>query len=150
VVGLADREALRSSHTQLSELLAPPAFSVEEMADLGDGVELIVGGRWDGRFGPVVLVGLGGTATEVLGDVQVALGPVDVPQAERMLRRLRAAALLDEHRGRPALDVTAAAEAVAALSRFAAAHPEVSELEINPLLVTPSGAVALDARIVTS
>jgi acyl-CoA synthetase (NDP forming) len=149
VVGLPDREALYVSYAHLSERLAPAAFSVEETADLRGGVELIVGGRWDARFGPVVLVGLGGTTTEVLGDVQIALGPVDVPEAERMVRRLRAAALFGEHRGRPALDVAAAARAVSAVSHFAAAHPEVSELEINPLLVTPSGAVALDARIVT-
>ncbi len=82
------------------------------MADLSAGVELIVGGRWDPRFGPVVLVGIGGTATEVLADVEVALGPVDEHEAARMLRRLRSAALLDEHRGRPALDVAAAARAV--------------------------------------
>ncbi len=148
VVGLADRAALLAAHARLVEQLAPPAFSVEEMADLGSGLELIVGGRWDPRFGPTVLVGMGGTATEVLGDVQVALGPVDEHEAARMLRRLRTAALLDEHRGRPALDVPAAARAVAAVSRFAAAHPDIAELEINPLLVTPSGAVALDARIV--
>ena len=99
-------------------------------------------------FDQPVMVGLGGTATEVLGDIQVALGPVDEQEAERMLRRLRTAALFDEHRGRPALDVLAAARAVAALSRFAAEHPEIAELEVNPLLVTPDGAVALDARIV--
>jgi acyl-CoA synthetase (NDP forming) len=149
VVGLPDREARYLSYAQLSERLAPPAFSVEEMADLRGGVELIVGARWDVRFGPTLLVGLGGTATEVLGDVQVALGPVDEQEAERMLRRLRAAALFEEHRGRPALAVSSAARAVAAVSWFAAAHPEVAELEINPLLVTPSGALALDARIVT-
>jgi hypothetical protein len=119
------------------------------MADLNAGVELIVGGRWDPRFGPTVLVGMGGTATEAWGDVQVALGPVDEHEAERMLHRLRTAALFGEHRGRPALNVAAAARAVSAVSRFAAAHPEVAELEINPLLVTWSGAVALDARIVT-
>ncbi|HEX5086606.1 MAG TPA: acetate--CoA ligase family protein [Nocardioides sp.] len=149
VVGLPDREALYLAYAQLSERLAPPAFSVEEMADLDGGVELIVGARWDVRFGPTVLVGLGGTATEVLGDVQVALAPVDAAEAERMLRRLRAAALFGEHRGRPALAISSAARAVAAVSRLAAAHPEVAELEINPLLLTPSGAVALDARIVT-
>jgi acyl-CoA synthetase (NDP forming) len=149
VADLADAEALRTTHARLVERLGPPAFSVEEMADLRGGVELIVGGRWDDRFGPTMLVGMGGTATEVLDDVQVALGPVDEDEAERMLRRLRCAPLLGEHRGRPALDVGAAARAVSAVSRFAAAHPEVAELEINPLLVTPSGALALDARIVT-
>jgi succinyl-CoA synthetase beta subunit len=66
-----------------------------------------------------------------------------------MLGRLRTAPLLGEHRGRPAVDIVAAARAVARLSEYAAAHPEIAELEINPLLVTPSGATALDARIVT-
>ena len=91
---------------------------------------------------------MGGTATEVLRDVQVALAPVDEAEAARMLGRLRTAPLLGEHRGRPAVDVGAATRAVADLSAYAAAHPEIAELEINPLLVTPSGATALDVRIV--
>ena len=148
VVGIASREALLDTHVRLVSKLDPPSFSVEEMADVKGGVELIVGARWDPRFGPTVLVGMGGTATEVLRDVQVALAPVDEAGAARMLGRLRAAALLREHRGRPAVDIAAAARTVARLSEFAAAHPEIAELEINPLLVSPSGATALDARIV--
>lgn len=148
-VGLASVRELVSAHADMVARLDPPSFSVEEMADLRGGVELIVGARWDPRFGPTVLVGMGGTATEVLRDVEVALAPVDEAEAARMLRRLRTAALLDEHRGRPAVDVAAAARVVAQLSRFAAAHLDIAELEINPLLVTPSGATALDARIVT-
>jgi acyl-CoA synthetase (NDP forming) len=148
-VGLATAKELLSAHAELIARLDPPSFSVEEMADLRQGVELIVGARWDPRFGPTVLVGMGGTATEVLRDVEVALAPVDEAGAMRMLRRLRTAPLLDEHRGRPAVDIEAAARVVAQLSRYAAAHPDIAELEINPLLVTPSGATALDARIVT-
>ena len=148
VVGLASREALVDAHARLVAKLDPPSFSVEEMADLKGGVELIVGARWDPRFGPTVLVGMGGTATEVLRDVLVALAPVDEAGATRMLERLRTAALLREHRGRPAVNIAAAARTVARLSEYAAAHPEIAELEINPLLVTPSGATALDARIV--
>ena len=148
VMGLESREALLAAHARLVATLDPPAFSVEEMADLTDGVELIVGARWDARFGPTVLVGMGGTATEVLRDIAVALAPIDEAEATRMLRRLRTAPLLDAHRGRPAVDIAAAARVVARLSEFAATHPEVAELEINPLLVTPSGATALDARII--
>lgn len=148
VVGLASGEALVDAHARLVAKLDPPSFSVEEMADLKGGVELIVGARWDPRFGPTVLVGMGGTATEVLRDVLVALAPVDEAGATRMLERLRTAALLHEHRGRPAVNIAAAARTVARLSEYAAAHPEIAELEINPLLVTPSGATALDARIV--
>ena len=150
VVGITSREALLDAHARLVAKLDPPSFSVEEMADLKAGVELIAGARWDPRFGPIVLVGMGGTATEVLRDVQVALAPVDENEAAGMLGRLRTAALLGQHRGRPAVDVAAAARAVARLSAYAAAHPEIAELEVNPLLVTPSGATALDARIVTN
>ena len=148
VVGLASPAALLDAHARLVAMLDPPSFSVEEMADLKTGVELIVGARWDPRFGPTVLVGMGGTATEVLRDVQVALAPVDEAEAIHMIERLRTAPLLGEHRGRPAVDLAAAARAVARLSEYAAAHPEIAELEINPLLVSPSGATALDARIV--
>jgi hypothetical protein len=78
----------------------------------------------------------------------VALAPLDARQALRLLLSLRAAPLLRGARGRPPLDVDAAAEALAALSRVAAAHPDLCELEVNPLLVLPRGVVALDARAV--
>ncbi|HET9922563.1 MAG TPA: acetate--CoA ligase family protein, partial [Methylomirabilota bacterium] len=78
----------------------------------------------------------------------VRLAPVEEAEAEAMLRALRIAPLLTGARGRPPLDITAAAGALAALSRVAAAHPELAELEINPLLVTRTGAIALDARFI--
>ena len=118
------------------------------MAPLADGVELIAGTRWEPRLGPLVMVGLGGIHAETLRDVRVALAPVDAEGAEALLRSLRGAPLLLGARGRPALDVRACAEAVAALSRVAAAHPELAELEVNPLLALPEGALALDARAV--
>jgi acyl-CoA synthetase (NDP forming) len=118
------------------------------MAPLDDGVELLVGARWDARFGPVALVGLGGVFTEVLRDVAVALAPVDEATARELLLSLQAAPLLRGARGRPPVDLDAAVSAAAALSRVAAAHPEIAELEVNPLLVLPEGAVGLDARVV--
>ena len=104
--------------------------------------------RRDPHFGPLVLVGAGGIYAELLGDTAVALAPVDAAGAERLLRSLRIAPLLLGARGRPPLDLAAAAQAVAALSLLAAAHPELAELEANPLLVMRSGCVALDARAV--
>lgn len=145
---LTDADALAAAYADMEARLRPEAFSVEAMAPLHQGVELLVGSRWDPRFGPVALVGLGGVYTEVLRDAVVALAPVSAVQAQRMLRSLRAFPLLDGARGRPVLDAPAAAGALAALSRVAAAHPEIAELEINPLLVLPDGALALDARIV--
>ncbi len=122
--------------------------SVEQAALLERGVELIIGVRRDVRFGPIALVGIGGVYAELLSDVAVALAPVEEADAEELLRSLKGAPLLLGARGRPPLDLAAAAGATAALTRLAAAHPEIEEIEINPLLVTPDGALGLDARVV--
>ncbi|WP_327266515.1 acetate--CoA ligase family protein [Streptomyces sp. NBC_01232] len=145
---LADRDALLAAYREMHARLGAPAYSVEAMADLTDGIELIVGVNQDPRFGPVALVGLGGVLTETLRDVAFALAPVPARRAEALLRGLRSAALLDGVRGRPAVDVAAAAAVIERITTVAAAHPEIAELEVNPLLVRPDGALALDARAV--
>lgn len=147
-LGLQTERQLTEAFEDMQARLRPPSFSVETMAPIADGVELLVGARWDPRFGPIALVGLGGVFTEVMADVTVALAPVTEAEARAMLGRLRGRPLLDGVRGRPQMDLAAAAAAAAALSRVSAEHPELSELEINPLLVLPHGAVALDARAV--
>ena len=91
---------------------------------------------------------MGGVYAEVMRDVAVRSRPSTEARAEAMLRSLKSFPLLDGARGRPALDVAAAARALAALSLVAAEHPEIAELEVNPLLVLPDGAVGLDARII--
>jgi acyl-CoA synthetase (NDP forming) len=148
VLGIGSAAELERALDELAARLAPPAFSVERTAPVADGVELIVGCRRDPRFGPIVLVGLGGIFAEFLSDVAVALAPAEPDELEELLRALRGAALLEGARGRPPVDVPAAAGAAAALSRVAAEHPEIAEIEINPLLVTADGALGLDARIV--
>jgi acetate---CoA ligase (ADP-forming) len=147
-VGISSPEELGAAVDGMRERLDPAAFAVEALAPSADGVELIAGARRDPRFGPVLAVGLGGIHAEILADVRVALAPVTPSAAEDMLLGLRGAALLRGARGRPAVDVAAAAAAAAALSRLAAQRPDIGEIEINPLLVTPAGAVALDARVI--
>jgi acyl-CoA synthetase (NDP forming) len=146
-VGLADSVALEEQLSKMTTVEASE-YSVERTAPVGDGIELIVGSRHDPRFGPVTLVGMGGLYTETLSDFAAALAPVDEDEAERLIRSLRAAPLLTGARGRPPVDLEAAARATAALSRVAAEHPEISELEVNPLLVLPEGAIGLDARVI--
>jgi acyl-CoA synthetase (NDP forming) len=146
-VGLADADELQAAATAISERLSPALLFVERTADVRDGVEFVIGATRDPRFGAVVLVGLGGIFVETLRDTALALAPLDAQAAEHLLRSLRAAAVLDGVRGRPAVDVGAAARAVVALGAAMAAHPEIAELEVNPLLVTPRGAIALDARL---
>jgi acyl-CoA synthetase (NDP forming) len=148
LVGIADAAALQAAIAGLISRLAPAELSVERMGPIHDGVELIVGARHDPRFGPVAMIGLGGIHAEVFADVAVDLAPIDAAAAERLIRSLRGAPLLLGSRGRPALDIAAAAGVAARLSHLAAARPDVAEIEINPLLVTPTGAVALDARVI--
>ena len=147
-LGISDRAALEQRLTDMATRLSPAGYSVERTANLADGVELILGVRRDRRFGPVALAGLGGVYAELLQDVAVGLAPLSEGEAEGLLRSLRGAPLLTGARGRPPLDVAAAARALADLSSIAAAHPEIAEIEINPLLVTAEGALGLDARVV--
>ena len=145
-IGLSTEDQLAAAHKDMHARLNATEYCVEAM--ITGGVELIVGLRRDARFGPVLMVGLGGVFTEILKDVTFALAPVTPAEAETMLRDLKAAPLLTGARGREPVDVEAAARAVATVSEVGAAHPEIAELEVNPLLATPGGCLGLDARIV--
>ena len=115
------------------------------------GVDCILGVQRDPVFGPVVMVGSGGTLAEVLNDVAFRKAPIGRAEAKRMIAELAGARVLEGARGRPRCDLDALAGAVAALSRFAAAHADVIEsVDVNPLAVLPEGegALALDALIV--
>src|SRR6476469_4969612 len=107
VVGIAEVDELRAAVDDMRRRLDPPGFSVERMAPVGDGVELIIGVGRDPRFGPVAAIGLGGIYTEFFGDVAVGLAPLGVDEAERMLLSLRGAPLLVGARGRPPCDIHA-------------------------------------------
>ena len=148
MTGLGDEGELAAAFDELAARLDPESFSVEAAEDVAEGFELLVGAQRDPRFGPLTVVAAGGLHAEMLRDVAVALAPVDEAMAVQLILSLGSAPLLRGARGRPPLDVAAAARAVAALSRFAVAHPEVAEVEVNPLLVRREGAVGLDARIV--
>jgi len=148
-MGLRDSDELAAAYDDLVGRLAPAGCVLEEMADVSGGAELIAGVRQDPHFGPVAVVGIGGVYTELLADVQVGLAPLVPRQVLAMLSRLRGAALLTGVRGRGRLDLDAAAQVIALVTEVAAQHPEITELEVNPLLVTAAGALALDARIVT-
>jgi acyl-CoA synthetase (NDP forming) len=155
-IGIGSEAELRQAHAEMLERVARKAPSAVIdgviVAPMAKGVaELILGSRTDPVFGPVVMVGLGGIFAEILQDTAVQMAPVSETQAMAMLRSLKAFAVLDGARGRPRADLGAAARAVAALSRFAAAHADtVSEIDVNPLLLKAEGegAVALDALLV--
>ena len=112
-------------------------------------MELVVGVKRDPQCGPVPLVGLGGVLVEILHDTALALAPVGKLEARRMLESLKGYQLLKGYRGAPAANLDAVCEAVARISEFAADHADViEEIDVNPLLARPDGAIALDALIV--
>jgi acyl-CoA synthetase (NDP forming) len=114
---------------------------------LADGVETLIGVVQEPVFGPLVVFGLGGVATDVLGDRAARLAPLTDDDAGQMIRGLRAAPLLFGHRGAPAVDTTALAGQLLRVSRLADDLPEVAELDLNPVIARPDGAHAVDTRI---
>lgn len=124
-------------------------FLVSEMVS---GVECMIGIHPDPVFGPVIVLGAGGTAVELLQDVTRRLAPVSDEEAHAMIRELRTFALLDGYRGRPKADLAALAQAVARMSELAYANADrIEVLEVNPLIVRAAGkgVVALDCVLTT-
>lgn len=122
-------------------------YLVESMAPAG--VDLVVGARRDPVFGPIVLLGLGGTTAEALADVAIRLAPLAPAEAAAMPEELAGRALLGGWRGGPVLNPDDLARVVASLGTLLAANPHLDEVEINPLRLTAHGLVALDAVIIT-
>jgi acyl-CoA synthetase (NDP forming) len=118
---------------------------VQQMA--APGVETIVGVVQDRLFGPLVLFGMGGTATELLGDRAFRVLPVTDSDAAELIRSLRSSPLLFGYRGAPPTATDQLEELLQRIGRLAASVPEMAELDINPVIVSPAGAVAVDARL---
>jgi acyl-CoA synthetase (NDP forming) len=120
-------------------------FMVQPMVP--SGIELLVGVVHDRLFGPVVACAIGGTQTELLKDVSVRITPLTDVDAAQMVRSLATYPLLDGYRGAPPLDVAALEEVLLRVSALVEAHPEIAEMDLNPVIVLPRGAVIVDARI---
>ncbi len=150
-LGLPDREAVRREAEAMRARVrarVPEAddlrFLVQRMIE--GGVEVILGGKQDPAFGPVMMFGLGGVFVEVFGDVSFRVAPLSRADAEEMIEEIRGKALLQGARGRPPADREALVEAALAFSRLLVENPSLAEIEINPLLALPRGVVAVDAR----
>jgi acetyl coenzyme A synthetase (ADP forming)-like protein len=141
----ADRAAREIAAALAAVGTEPEGFLVQRM--MLAGVELIVGAVRDPRFGALVAVGAGGRTAELIADVQVRLAPIGPREGSAMLRDLRTFPLLDGFRGSPSADVTAVGAILERVAALAAAHPEIAELDCNPVIAGPTGAVIVDARI---
>ena len=154
-VGLRSAEEVRHAIAEMSRLpkissVRIEGWLIEEVAPAGQ--EMVIGGLHDPQFGPLVMVGLGGVFVEVLADVAFRICPIARLEAEEMIDELKGAAILSGARGRKPVSREAIVEA---LLRFAGEDGllmrhggEISEADINPLIVSDAGAVAADARFI--
>ena len=144
-IGLVTEDEVLAAYGDLSRLgrtvLVQPRRS---------GVEMVVGARRDPAFGPVVMTGLGGTAVELLEDVTFALAPVGVEEAIGMIEQLRGFPLLTGYRRLPSVDIPVLGALIAGVSRLISTYPEITEIDLNPVIATGSEAVAVDWKLYVS
>jgi acyl-CoA synthetase (NDP forming) len=153
ITGIKDYNEVRTAIMELQANLAVHApraqvdgFLVEEM--IPAGIELILGGLRDPQFGPAVVFGTGGFAVELVKDVSFRLAPLTREEALAMMQEIKSYPLLTGFRGSKPVDLEALASAVIALGNILLELEEIQELEINPLVVSDAGAIALDARVI--
>lgn len=140
-VAMADR--LLEANPEASVM----GYSVQPMVQRTDAYELIVGMINDPQFGPIMVFGQGGTAVEVINDKALGLPPLNMRLARELISNTRIYKLLAGFRDRPAVDIDAIALTLIKVSQLITDHPEIIELDINPLICDESGVMALDARV---
>jgi acetate---CoA ligase (ADP-forming) subunit beta len=145
VVGIADEAGLLRAFDGLKTIRGFEGVIVEEMVG---GAELIVGMKRDDQFGPIVLLGMGGTMAEIYGDVALRMAPVAEAEVEGMLKSLKAGVLLEGYRGRP---VPSRATLIGLVKRFSDLvmefGEEVASIDLNPVICSETRTVVADARI---
>jgi acetate---CoA ligase (ADP-forming) len=146
-LSLADAAAVRrESAEMLARIKHHAGLMVQRMVT--GGLEVIIGGKRDRSFGPVVMFGLGGTHVEVFGDVTFRVAPLDRVDAKEMIEELRGKRLLDGVRGRLPMDRETLIKALLSVSSMLIENPRINEVDINPLVILEGGATAVDARAV--
>lgn len=152
-VGLASTEDVKQAFDEImaaAKKAEPKAridgVAVQKMATLG--TEVIVGMSKDPQFGPVMMFGLGGIFVEVLKDVAFRIVPLEPKDAKQMVREIKGYPVLEGVRGRPPADLAALEGLILRVSEFVDAHPEIEELDLNPVFASADGVIAVDARIV--
>ncbi|MBN1368165.1 MAG: acetate--CoA ligase family protein [Dehalococcoidales bacterium] len=144
-VGKAYREIINSVKAKVPNAKIT-GVTVQAMA--GAGVEVIIGMSKDAQFGPVMMFGLGGILVEVLKDVSFRLIPLERKDAAEMIREIKGYALLQGVRGQPPADIAALEKLMVKVSVFIDKNPQIKELDLNPVIATKDGVIAVDARIV--
>lgn len=151
-LNLSDNKELKVAASRLSrsfkkQLRSPLNYLVVQESGQNHQ-ELILGFKRDINFGSVLMIGQGGIYAEIFKDLAFSLADLDLKKAIQLIKSLKIYPILNGVRGQRAYDLKALAQALSNLSRLALEHPEIQELDINPLFVKPKGAVAVDVRII--
>jgi acyl-CoA synthetase (NDP forming) len=149
-VGISGGSEAKRAAREIGESVKAAGYRCEAFLvqrQVPGGVEMLVGEVNDPLFGPVVACGAGGVTAEVLKDVQVRITPLTDRDADDMIRSLRIYPLLEGYRGGPRADIEGLEEMVLRVSALVDAHPELVEMDLNPVIVTPDGPVVVDARV---
>jgi acetyl coenzyme A synthetase (ADP forming)-like protein len=146
-LGLTSRREVRAAFDSMREVIGMKMTAAIVQSMAGPGVETLVGAVQDEAFGPQVLFGMGGTAVELLGDHVVRLAPLSEADARGMVLGLRGTPLLTGYRGSSPVDVDALVDVLLRVGRLAEDIPELAEMDANPVIATPDGAVVVDARL---
>ncbi len=149
-LNLGNPRAIRAGARKIEAAVRKAGFELDGLVVqpmVPAGVELIVGVVSDPSFGPVLACGAGGTLTELTHDVSVRITPINADDAGQMLHSLRTFPVLDGYRGAAPCDVGAVEDVLLRVSAMVEAHPEVVELDCNPLIALPQGALIVDARV---
>ncbi len=154
-LNLENEEIVRATYKNMIETVSAKmpgvkidGITVQKMIDTKDDVEMILGIKKDGLFGTVMLAGMGGTSAELFNDKKLEFPPLNEQLARQMIESLQIYPLLEGYRGSKPKNIDKLIEVLIRLSYLAADYPEIEELDINPLIVTPDDVIALDARIV--
>lgn len=148
-LGLADAAAVERAATELLAAAVPDDGPVQVLVApmVSGNRELIAGLQRDAQFGPTVLIGLGGILAEAIADVAMGLAPLGPGDAQDMIDALATQPLLGPFRGEPAVDTGALIAVLEGLSELAMTHPEVTSVDVNPLIVVDGRPVAVDALV---
>lgn len=147
MLGLRGDAEVRCAYETLAGRFAGRLDGVLVQSMAPDGVEVLCGITQEPVFGPLIVFGLGGITTDVLGDTAARLTPLTDVDAEELIRSVRSAPLLLGHRGRPPVDIAGLRDTLLRISHLAEDHPDIVELDINPIIAGPDGVVAVDARV---
>jgi len=139
-------------NTAYDELMKIPAesekqISVQEMAP-EPITELIIGMTTDAQFGPALMFGIGGILVELLEDVSFRIAPITEYDAKEMIHEIKGFPILDGYRGKPKADINAIVDTLLKISELVIKHPEIHEMDLNPVFIYKDGLICVDARII--